>query len=58
MNTYTFDIYARQIGAIGINSHFTVSVQAETYEQAELKLYDTHENIHGKKLISTVPVSN
>ena len=58
MNKYTFDIHAREIGAIGIWQNFTVSVVAENQEKAELRLYDTHDHIHGKKLVKTEEVNS
>ena len=49
MNEYFFDIYAREKGAIGINIHTSVTVKAENYDAAVLKLYDTHEHISIQK---------
>lgn len=45
MKRFTFEFIGRQRGALGINSHFVVTVEAETEEDARLKLYDTHEHI-------------
>ncbi len=52
MNKYTFRIYAREIGAIGVWQHFTLTVEANTREEAELKLYEKYEHIHGKDLVN------
>ena len=45
MKKYTFSILAVKIGAIGKRSKFTVTIEAEKFEAAKLKLYDTHEHI-------------
>jgi hypothetical protein len=45
MNTYTFTFFGRQVGAIGSTHHDCVAVQAEDYEEAIRKLYETHEHI-------------
>lgn len=42
---YTFQFMGRLIGALGIKTIHTVTVDADTEEAARLKLYDTHEHI-------------
>lgn len=46
MKKYTFSILAVKIGAIGKRSKFIITTEAENFEAAKLKLYDTHEHIH------------
>ena len=45
MNKYTIKFNGRLVGAIGIFQDFSVTVSAESQEQAILKLYDTHDHI-------------
>lgn len=45
MNTYKCRFVGRESGALGISSFFEKNIQADTADQAHLKLYDTHENI-------------
>lgn len=45
MNTYKCQFLGRESGALGINSYCEKAVEADTADQAHLKLYDTHENI-------------
>lgn len=45
MKKYTFSILAVKIGSSGKRSKFNVTTEAENFEAAKLKLYDTHEHI-------------
>ena len=45
MKTYYFEIVGRLVGAIGIVEHHNIEVRANSYDEAVLKLYDTHEHI-------------
>jgi hypothetical protein len=45
MKKFTFSILAVKIGSIGKRSKFMVTTEAENFEAAKLKLYDTHEHI-------------
>jgi len=51
MNRYTFAFTGRAKGAIGVFHGCTQTVEAETREAAELKLYDTHDHVHLPSLI-------
>lgn len=42
---YFFEGFARQKGAIGITHHFCDEVEAESRDEAMLKLYDKWEHI-------------
>ena len=46
MNTYKIVFYGRLNGAIGARYFITEIVQADTKEEARLKLYDKYEHIH------------
>jgi len=50
MKKYTFTILAVKNGSIGKRSKFTVTTEAENFDAAKLKLYDTHEHIHVLKV--------
>lgn len=43
MNTYRLKFIGRKAGAIGITYPCTVDVQARTYDEALVKLHETHE---------------
>lgn len=45
MKKYKFKILAVKKGSIGKRFKFTVTTEAENFEDAKLKLYDTHEHI-------------
>lgn len=45
MSTYECKFIGRESGAIGISSYCKMTIEAETADQAHLKLYDTHEDI-------------
>lgn len=45
MNTYKCKFLGRESGALGVSSYSEKTVEANTADQAHLKLYDTHENI-------------
>lgn len=45
MKKYKFKILAVKNGSIGKRYNFTVTTEAENFEDAKLKLYDTHEHI-------------
>lgn len=45
MYTFYFEFLGREKHAIGINSNFNKSVQANSYDEAVIKLYETHEHI-------------
>jgi hypothetical protein len=47
MPRYRIEFVGRQVGAIGVTYRQVVEVEAENEEAAGLKLYDTHEHIHG-----------
>jgi len=54
MKPFKFIFLGVKNGAIGKRSRFTVTTEAENFEDAKLKLYDTHEHItilkvNGKK---------
>jgi hypothetical protein len=46
MKKYKFTFLGVKLGAIGKRIKFTVTTEAENFEAAKLKLYDTHEHIH------------
>ncbi len=45
MKKYTFSFLGVKLGAIGKRVKFKVTTEAENFEDAKLKLYDTHEHI-------------
>lgn len=45
MTTYHISFRGREKGALGIYSNYAQTVEANTEEEAILKLYDTHEHI-------------
>jgi hypothetical protein len=45
MKKYTFTILALKIGSIGKRKNFTITIESNNFENAKLKLYDTHEHI-------------
>lgn len=53
MNNYKCKFLGRESGALGINSYFELQVEADTVDQALLKLYDTHENIMKYQIVNT-----
>lgn len=46
MKKYKFTFEGVKNGSIGKRSKFTVTTEATNFEDAKLKLYDTHEHIH------------
>jgi hypothetical protein len=48
---YTFSFHGRTRGAIGIFYQCEATVEADTLEAAQLKLYDTHEHISACHLL-------
>lgn len=50
---YTAHFFGRAKGAIGIFHPCTATVEAANLEEAQLKLYDTHEHISGVRLEET-----
>lgn len=46
MKNYKFTFEGVVIGSIGKKQKFTVTTQADSFDEAKLKLYDTHEHIH------------
>ena len=50
MKKYTFKILAVKNGSIGKRKKFTVITEAKNFDDARLKLYDTHEHIHVLKV--------
>lgn len=46
MPIYKITFTGRLNGAIGILQNWTRLVDAKDFEQARIKLYDTHEHIH------------
>ena len=47
MTTYTACFKGRKAGAIGEMGWFNVTIEADSIEEAEPRLYDTHDHIHG-----------
>ena len=47
MFTYVAHFWGRTKGAIGIDHNCTATVTAPDAETAHLRLYDTHEHVHG-----------
>jgi hypothetical protein len=45
MKRYTFRFSGRKLGAIGVRHQCTETVYADSYAEAMLLLYDTHEHI-------------
>jgi len=45
MTKYKACFKGREVGAIGVYSHFNVDVEADNIPEAELKLYETHDHI-------------
>jgi hypothetical protein len=45
MKKYQFKILAVKNGSIGKRQNFTITIEAENFAAAKLKLYDTHEHI-------------
>jgi hypothetical protein len=45
MKKYKFTFLGVKNGSIGKRSKFTVTTEAENFNDAKLKLYDTHEHI-------------
>jgi hypothetical protein len=45
MKKYKFTFLGVKNGAIGKHVKFTITTEAENFESAKLKLYDTHEHI-------------
>ena len=52
MNKYNIRFKGREVGAIGILSWYEVTVEANNEEDAVLKLYDTHEHITQKTIVT------
>jgi len=46
MKKYKFTFQGKKIGSIGKLQKFTITTEAENFDAAKLKLYDTHEHIH------------
>ena len=46
MATYRIEFIARYAGALGRRENFTEYVEAPTYNEAVIKLYDKYEHIH------------
>jgi len=46
MKKYTFTFIGVKNGSIGKRQKFTVTTEANNFDDAKLKLYDTHEHIH------------
>lgn len=64
---YNCTFKGRKVGAIGVFSHFAVSVDAENAKAARLKLYETHEHLselniapddHERKSYTIIVASN
>lgn len=51
---YRVTFTGRKVGAIGIFQAFTVEVEANNAKDALMKVYDTHEHIHGA-IIKVIP---
>lgn len=45
MKKYKFQFTGVKNGSIGKRSKFTITTEAENFEDAKLKIYDTHEHI-------------
>lgn len=50
MKKFTFNFLGRKNGSIGKRLKFTVTTEAEKFDDALMKLYDTHEHIHVLKV--------
>ena len=46
MKKYIFKILAVKKGSIGKRQKFTLTIEAENFQNAQYKLYDTHEHIY------------
>ena len=55
MKTYHCKFHGKLAGAIGISYAHIVTVQAETPEAANLKLYDTHDHIMHLEITEVKP---
>ena len=55
MKKYKFNFLGVKIGSIGKRQNFTVITEADNFEDAKLKLYDTHEHITITK-VNNIPV--
>lgn len=53
MNTYNCKFLGKERNALGINSYWEKIVEADTADQAHLKLYNTHENIMKYTIMNT-----
>lgn len=51
MKTYKISFFGRLKGAIGISYPCYREIEAESKEEALLKLYDTHEHIYTTSII-------
>lgn len=55
MNKFSFSFTGRQVNAKGYFHHCEKTVVAKNYDEAVLKLYDTHEHISGLRLLGVTP---
>lgn len=49
MRLFEITFYGRTKGAIGVHSTYTERVEAFTFDEARIKLYDSYENVMVKK---------
>jgi len=50
MKTYKIKFEGRLLGAIGAFYNYTEDVEANTFEEAKLKLYDKYDHIQTKEV--------
>lgn len=53
MKTYTIYFYGREIGAIGIQQEFTLTLNAENDNDAITRLYERYEHITSIRITRT-----
>lgn len=46
MKKFKVKFTGREVGAIGVFSHFELIIEAPDEDAARLKIYDTHEHLH------------
>ncbi len=51
MKRWRLEILARERGALGIRSPYTITVEADNKSTAILKAYETHEHISLKSIV-------
>ena len=51
MAVFTLSFMGKSRGAIGVSSHHTASVEADSRDEAELRLYDRFEHIESLRVV-------